>query len=202
MRALATALLLPCVLALAACGRADAQPENAFPKEAAAIVETMGGNQRIEMGIRADGSFDEIEFHVPYEDLPEPVRAAMEKLIPGGKVLDAEIEFAKGAKSYEVTKEVDGKEQEVLVDEKGAVLTWEIEVDVAKVPDAVQRAAENAAGGEVTAWEEIRDGAKRLTAYHVKKDDAGRKYKLSIAPDGKLEYVRREMTAEIEVTVR
>jgi hypothetical protein len=156
---------------------------------------------KIEMGVLKDGSIDNVEFHVPYTELPANVRTALDALIPGGEVVDAEIEYAGGAVLYEVTKESDGLESEVLVDATGKVVEWEVQVAPASVPDAVKKAAE-AGGGTVTAYEEIRDSAKKLTAYHAKKDENGAKLKIALSPEGVVQYVRREMTAEVEVTIR
>jgi hypothetical protein len=199
-RTLLLAVPILVVLALAV-PRAVSAPEARFPGDIAAVIEKMKPDGKIEMGLAKDGTFDAIEFHVPYEQLPQATRDALEKLLPGGEVLDAEIEYTAAGVSYEVTKRIDGKESEVLVDAGGKVVNWEIEVDAAKVPEAVRKAVESLPG-KLTMYEEISDGAKKVTAYHVKKDEDGKKWKIAISPDGKVQEMRREMTAEIEVTVR
>jgi uncharacterized membrane protein YkoI len=181
---------------------ATSAPEARFPGDIAEVIAKMAPDGKIEMGLAKDGTFDAIEFHVPFEQLPQAARDALEKHLPGGEVLDAEIEYTAAGVSYEVTKKIDGRESEVLVDADGKVVNWEIEVDAAKVPEAVRKAAEATEGGRVTMYEEISDGAKKVIAYHVKKDDGGKKWKIAIAPDGKVQEARREMNAEIEVTVR
>jgi hypothetical protein len=182
----------------------SAPPESVFPPDVGPIVEKMKPDGLVEMGFHKDGSMDQVEFHVPFDELPAEVRAALEKLVPGGEVLDAEIEYMKGAAlpRYEVTKRIDGMESEVLVDPKGNVIEWELQVPADKVPEAVRKAADGAAGGTATQYEEIRDPAKQLLAYHVKKEQDGVKWKIAVSPQGAVQYVRREMKAEVEVTVR
>jgi uncharacterized membrane protein YkoI len=198
-------LVLPSVVLLTilaiAVPWATSAPEARFPGDVGEVLAKMKPDGRIEMGLGKDGALDAIEFHVPYDQLPESARSALEKLLPGGEVLDAEIEYTAAGVHYEVTKRIDGKEAEVLVDASGKVVNWELEVDAAKVPEAVRKAAETAAGGTVTMYEEISDGAKKVIAYHVKKDEDGKKWKIAISPDGKVQERRREMNAEIEVTV-
>jgi hypothetical protein len=181
---------------------ATSAPESIFPADAGAIVSKMGPDGRIEMGFAKDGAMEDVEFHVPYGDLPAPIREKLDALLPGGEVLDAEVEYSPSGQQFEVTKKIDGKEAEVLVDARGEVVSWELQVDEAAVPEAVRKAAGSATGGTVTQYEEIRDGAKALIAYHVKKDEGGIRWKIEIAPDGTVRYVRREVVAEIEVTVR
>ena len=181
---------------------AASAPEERYPADVGAILAKMGPDAKLELGLTKDGSIDELEFHVPYADLPQAARDALDKALPGGEVLDAEIEYARGAVNYEVTKKIDGKEAEVLVDAGGNVVSWELEVAADAVPPAVVKAVEGAAGGTVTAYEEIRDAAKKLVAYHVKKDDNGIKWKIALSPEGAVQFVRREVKAEVEVTVR
>lgn len=177
-------------------------PGERFPADVGALLAKMGPDAKLEMGLTKDGSIDEVEFHVPYAELPQAARDAFDKLLPGGEILDAEIEYVGGNVHYEVTKKIDGRESEVLIDAGGNVVAWELEADPKTVPPAVVKAAEGAAGGTVTVYEEIRDGTKKLTAYHVKKDENGIKWKIALSPEGTVQFVRREMKAEIEVTVR
>jgi hypothetical protein len=190
------------VALLATTMLASSAPEGRFPADAATFVAMMGPDDVLEMGFRKDGSIDDVEFHVPYEKLPAPVREALDRLLPG-PALGAEIEHTAQGVLYEVTKKGEGgAETEVLVDATGKVVNWEVVVDAAKVPDAVRKAADGAAGGTPTQYEEIRDGAKRLTGYHVKKDENGVRWKIALSPEGAVQSVRREVKAEIEVTVR
>ena len=87
----------------------------------------------------------------------------------------------------------------------GTIAAWPVHAEVPTAADFAacnMKAAEGAAGGTVTVYEEIRDGTKKLTAYHVKKDENGIKWKIALSPEGTVQFVRREMKAEIEVTVR
>jgi hypothetical protein len=181
---------------------AASAPESRFPADAGTTVAMMGPDDVLEMSFGKDGSIDDVEFHVPYDRLPAPVREALDKLLPGD-ALGAEIEHTAQGVLYEVTKKGEGgAETEILVDASGKVVNWEVVVDAAKVPEAVKKAADGATGGTATQYEEIRDGARALTAYHVKKDESGIKWKIAISPAGAVQSVRREVKAEIEVTVR
>lgn len=170
-----------------------------FPADTAANARLAAPDGLIEFAVDDRGGVLEVEFHVPLAALPAEVRAAAEREMPGGQVLDCEKEYHGRKVYWEVTKRIGGREQEVLFDGSGKPVGWEIEVDAASAPAAVLQAADEAVGGSRTKVEEIRDGEKRLVEYHVKKTDRGVRYKLVVTPEGKVLRIWREMKAEIEV---
>lgn len=175
---------------------------NRFPAESKEDVNLVPANGLIEFGIDKSGGVMEVEFHTKAERLPPDILVAAEREIPGGTILDCEKEWCGRKVRWEVTKKVGGKEMEVLFDEKCNVVSWEIEVDAREVPANVLATADGAAPGTRKKVEEIRDGKKKLLAYHMKKEDRGIRYKIAVSPDGKLKGVWRETNAEIEVPVR
>jgi len=170
-----------------------------FPADTAADARLVAPDGLVEFAVDDRGRVREVEFHVPLAVLPAEIRAAAEREMPGGQVLDCEKEYDGRKVYWEVTKRIGGKEQEVLFDASGRPVAFEIEVDAAAVPAAVLRAADAAVGGSRTKVEEIRDGDRRLVEYHVKKTDRGVRYKLVVTPEGKVAKIWREMKAEIEV---
>ena len=70
---------------------------------------------------------DAKEREIDPSDLPSAVRAAVEAAIPGGQIVEAEVETENGKEVYEVEVEADGKEFEVEVTASGEVLEIEEE---------------------------------------------------------------------------
>ena len=157
--------------------------------------------ERIEMQVEACGKPREIEYHVRPESVPGEVRAAMDRLHPGGEATAAEREYEGSTLYWEITKEIDGLEVEAMFLPDGTLHSEELEVAASAVPEAVRAAVAGAPWGEPDAWEEIRDGERRLVEYHVKTSREGKRYKLLLDPGGALRQVFREVPAEIEVPV-
>jgi hypothetical protein len=158
---------------------------------------------RVEFAIDASGRVREVEFHCRAEDVPPAVRAAADRILPGGTVEDCEKEHVGGVVYWEVSKRIDGRKQEVMLTADGRVHSKEIEIDPATAPQAVvQAAAQAVLNGRFVSIEEIRDAKERLQEYHVKMEREGRKYKLVLDPQGKVLETVRETLAEIEVPVR
>ena len=157
---------------------------------------------KIEIQVDKSGNFREIEFHVDPAVVPDAVRAAMTKLHPGGKHVDAEIERQNGITYYEVTSETDGIESEAMFLADGTLHSEENQVAESTVPDGV-RAAIKASfpEGTVNMWEEIRDGARKLVEYHVKLTQRAHKIKAAVSLTGSLISAVREVPAEIEVPI-
>jgi len=155
----------------------------------------------VELQVDARGHALEIEYHVSPAVVPAAVRQAMDELHPRGEATGAEKEYVGRTLFWELTKEIDGREIEAMFLPDGTLHSEEIEVPSASVPGAVKAAVARRLGGEITKWEEIRDGAKRLVEYHAKVASAGRKYKVRAGLDGAVLGVVREVEAEIEVPV-
>jgi hypothetical protein len=186
------------LLAILAAGCAS----NRFPPETREDLKLMRPDAKLEVGLTEDGGIGDVEFHVPLEALPAAVRAAADRHMPGGDVVDCEKEYLDGVAHWEVTKRTAGKDQEILFDSTGTPVLWELEIDPSSAPKNVIEAADAAIGGSRTKVEEIRDAAKNLTAYHIKKDEGGIRYKIVLSTKGVVEQVYREMSAEIEVPIR
>jgi len=183
----------PLAVVLAGCAT------HRFPPQTSSEVRRLGPEGSIEMTLTRGGRIAEVEFHVAPSALPSHVLRAMNEQFPGGEVTGAEVEYVAGVLHYEVTKRVEGRDMEVMFDEQGNPVRWELEVEENRVPKAVLEAAMRAAPGTLRKVEEIRDADRRLVAYHVKKEDGGIRYKIEIAPEGRVVVVLREVPAEIEV---
>ena len=69
------------------------------------------------------------EEEIAVKDLPQVVLDAVEKTVPGGEIVEAEVETEKDAKVYEVEVTKDGTTTEIEIDETGKVLEVEEEDD-------------------------------------------------------------------------
>jgi hypothetical protein len=156
----------------------------------------------LEVQVDKGGRHTEVEYHISPDSVPAAVRQAMDRLHPGGAFDDAEYETSHGKPYYELARKVNGMEVEAMFTPDGELYSEEIQVPMSKVPEAARSRMMSAmAGGQATMWEEIRDGKREVTAYHVKMSRGGDKFKLMFKPDGALEGMVREVPAEIEVPV-
>ncbi|MFV1959552.1 MAG: PepSY-like domain-containing protein [Planctomycetota bacterium] len=185
------ALALVATLALA-----DADTDSLWDIDDARIAT------KIEIQVDKAGNVLEAEFHVDPQVVPAAVRAAMEKLHPGGTFTDAEIERQDGVLYYELTSTSDGRESEAMFLPDGTLHSEENEVGESEVPEAVRAAIKAAfADGQATKWEEIRDEERQLVEYHVKLTRGGRKIKAMVTTKGVLRGAVLEVPAEIEVPI-
>jgi hypothetical protein len=145
----------------------------------------------------------EMEFEVPIEDTPAEVRAAMEALHPGGGVDSAEreitMEGASWAEYWELSKEVDGREVSAKFEPSGKLVKEEFEVPAEDVPEVVREAAARVLGDAEVEWEAEYDATGVLTEYEVDAEVDGQALELSIAPDGTVLAMNREIPADIQV---
>jgi hypothetical protein len=72
---------------------------------------------------------DAKEVEIDVKDLPQVVLDAVEATVPGGEIIEAEVETEKGKKVYEVEVRKDGAVTEIEIDETGKVLEVEKEDD-------------------------------------------------------------------------
>lgn len=158
--------------------------------------------RKLEMQIDAGGRTVEVEYHISPDLVPQAVRDAMDRLHPGGAFTGAEREQHDGQLYYELSRSIAGREVEAMFTEDGALFSEEIEVTTANVPALIQdRIEERFPNGNVTAWEEVRDGDRELVEYHVKVAASGKNYKAVVSLAGVVEKVLREIVAEVEVPV-
>ena len=158
--------------------------------------------RKIEIQVDKAGNLQEIEFHIDPARVPAAVREAMDKLHPGGKFTGAEKERQGGVLYYELTSEVNGMEAEAMFRPDGTLHAEENEVAASAVPEAVRRTVEATfPGAQVSKWEEIRDGSRKLVEYHVKLVAGGRQVKAMITQAGAVTGAVLEVPAEIEVPI-
>jgi len=157
--------------------------------------------EKIEMQVDEHGRTVELEYHVAPSVVPQAVHAAMDRLHPGGSVVDAEREYVGGQLYWELTKEIGGREVEAMFRPDGTLYREEIEVSASEIPSAVQEAVRARLRGQVTKWEAIRDAERRVIEYHAKGTRDGKSYKVIAGLDGNVLGMVREVPAEIEVPV-
>jgi hypothetical protein len=159
--------------------------------------------KKLEVQVDKNGRHTEIEYHIAPNEVPGPVRAAMDELHPGGPYEDAEREWDGGKLYYELSRRVGGMEVEAMFSPDGKLHSEEIQVPMNKVPEAVRTAAMSSlSGAQATKWEEIRNAKREIVEYHVKMRRGTDNYKVMVSTGGKVVGVVREVPAEIEVPVQ
>lgn len=187
---MAKMILLSGLLLVAACRSGGAKWNNADALAA----------QKLEVQVDGKGHYTEVEYHVSPDVVPQAVRAAMDKLHPGGAFTDAEKEWNEGKLYWELSRKVSGLEVEAMFEPDGTLFQEEIEVPANKVPPAVQDAvSRRLAGAKTHKWEEIRDAKRNLVEYHAKAKRGNHSYKVMVGTNAKVTGVVREIPAEIEV---
>lgn len=183
-------------LALPLLGACAARPM--LHPEVVKEVAMIPADDVLEMRVDASGRILETEVHTTPDRLPELVRAAAERVVPGGVILTCEKEHHGGRVYWEVEKRVGGLKREVMFTPGGDVVSTEFEIAIADAPARILAAADTwVRGGEITSVEEVRrDGGLE---YHVKKSAEGLRYKLVFTPGGEFVVGLRELPAEIEV---
>ena len=160
-------------------------------------------SESIEMQIDQKGRLSEVEYHVAPKSVPQPVQDAMSRLHPSARITGAEREISDGVLYWELSGDIEGREVEAMFLPDGTLHQEEIQVPMNTVPGPVRETVRREwPDAVIRAWEEIRDGKRNVLEYHVKLERNGRRYKLMIAPDGRLGTVVREVPAEVEVPVR
>ena len=154
------------------------------------IVEGKEGDENGERGVRGKKEEaeekEENEAKVDPASLPPAVRKALETLVPGGEIKGIEAGEHAGKKQWEIDEMVKGKEVEVVVNELGEAVKWEIQVDPSQVPHAVLKAAEDRVHGTFKMVAEVRDAAKNLTKYVVERKDGNKSFEVEVSPQGEV----------------
>lgn len=87
--------------------------------------------KRYEIEVTSDGTVLEVELEedeeIPVTELPQLVRQAAEKALPGAELIEAEIVRPASGMAYEIEARQDGKEYEILVGADGRLLGIEEE---------------------------------------------------------------------------
>ena len=181
-------LTIMCMMGLVGCSSAHWSNDDALMARS------------IEMQVDEGGSLTEIEYKIDPMKTPAAVRAAMDRLHPGGPFTDAEKEWNEGQLYFELSRVVGGMEVEAMFTPEGKLHSEEVQVTAAKVPAAVKSAIQSRwPRATVKKWEEIRDSERMVREYHVKLRQGDRHLKVAVSTAGVVRAAWREMPAEIEV---
>ena len=154
------------------------------------IVEGSEGDkrgERAEHGVKPVAEKEEDdEAKVDLSSLPPAVRKAIEALVPGGEIKGIEAGSHAGKKQWEVDEMVKGREIEVVVNESGEAVKWEIQVEPSQVPPVVLKAAEDRVHGTFKTVAEVRDAEKKLTKYVVERKDGEKSFEVDVSPEGQV----------------
>jgi uncharacterized protein YpmB len=118
------------------------------------------------------------------KDLPAAAQKTVQDQTRGAEIRNISKEVEKGVTQYEVETLVNGKHRDFNVDDKGALIVVEEEVDLAGIPAAARAAIEKkVAGGKLGMVETVTKGAVTLyEASYVSK--AGKKGAVLVKADG------------------
>jgi uncharacterized membrane protein YkoI len=124
------------------------------------------------------------ETRVSVAELPEPARAAVNKLTAGGQMEKIDKEIEKGKVVYDVEATVGGKHVEYTIGADGAVLGTETSIEFSALPEPVRLAAEKHFGttSGLKAMKGVEDGK---THYEVEGTKNGKKSEVTFDPTGK-----------------
>ena len=119
------------------------------------------------------------------EDVPAPATAAIKKWAGEGKVTGIVIEKEGGQTVYEAAVKGPGAaSREVSVTAKGQVVSTEEIIAADQVPEAVRKAATEAAGaGKIVSWQRIVEG--EVTTFEIKVERDGKSSEVEFTSDGK-----------------
>ena len=172
-----------------------------LPPELVELYDTAAEDGSMEIEASRDGTIIEIEADIPVGDLPESIREAAMKQLPGARVTGAEIEIVSGRRGYEVKMAKSGVEYEFVFSMEGELLETEKSLKRSEAPAAVLTAATAAIkGGTFKSVEVIERGGETL--YHVKLMRGGSSYKVELTEDGTIRRTVREARAEIEIPLK
>ena len=148
-------------------------------------VEIEKGGRKSEVAITPDGKVLSTEEIIPFAEVPEAARQAINAKAAGGKVVSTEKVFENGKTAFEATIEIGGKQSMFAVDAAGKAVGSEEEVKLSDVPEAVRKTINSkAAGGKVVSVKKVLEEGKTLFAAVIEK--GGKQTEISVAPDGKL----------------
>jgi hypothetical protein len=118
-------------------------------------------------------------------DLPEPTRAAVDRLMAGGQVTKIEVVKKDGATIYDVEGTLNGKDVEYEITHNGKILSSAESVPYESLPAAVRMAATLYFGSaeQFAASREI-EGDK--TFYEVRGKKEGKPVTIKLSDDGKV----------------
>lgn len=199
--------LLPVLaLSLVSCASTGA---GQTPPELAELLALVRPHGAVELEIRADGSYGDLEAEVPVESVPDSILEALAKEFPGATLEAVEREYQGGAWTWELGFKLPpmrpsfdqrSRERQAVFSEEGAVLEVEQPVTPFHTPHVVLTASEELLEGSTLVGIDQVDAGERVT-YHVKRELEGRHFKAVYGPEGELLHLLQEIPAEIEVHV-
>jgi hypothetical protein len=193
-----TALVLAAALGLSSCGSTGL---GRVPDALVGLYDQAKPDGVIEIEIDRDGVIREMEAEIAIDRLPDRVRKVALERRPGAQIVGAEREVQLGGTFWEVQMLHQGRRVEMVLDSDGAIHETERELRREEAPQPVFDAVERALPGGTFESVEVVERAD-ATEYHVKKTRDGARYKLVIAPNGRLVRLVREARAEIEIPLR
>ena len=117
--------------------------------------------------------------------LPPAVAAAADKEIQGATLRGYSKEVENGQTYYEVETVRNGKTRDVLIDSNGTVAEIEEQVDLASLPEAVQKGLQSAAGtAKVTKVEAVKKSG--TTTYEAAIRKGARNSEIKVDAEGKI----------------
>ncbi len=119
------------------------------------------------------------------KQLPPAVQKTVQEQTKGATIRGLSKEVENGKTQYELETMVNGRSRDLLIDPAGKVLEVEEEVDLLKLPAAVQAEIKRSLGqGKVLKLESVtRDGV--VTGYEASVEKVGKKSSVALSPDGK-----------------
>lgn len=128
---------------------------------------------------------------VSLSNLPEPVRATVERLFAGGEIKKLDKEVEEGKVIYDLEGKVQGKDVEFDIASDGSVLSAEESVSYSSLPGAVQAAVEKYFGSAqgLEAFKEVEHGK---TFYEVEGKKDGAPITLKLTDMGQILEVEKE----------
>jgi hypothetical protein len=158
-----------------------------------------GGNFYVEFD--ESGSVISADSEIAIEMVPFNCRAAADAAHPGGRVIGAEHEYAGGKLVWEVIKEIDGREFEILVSNEGAVIGGEEVLPTTLWPNAAVEAAKAAVpGGTVErverVWGPESTGGE---AFHIKMMKDGDSLRVGCGENGRVVRIVRRVNGQVRV---
>jgi uncharacterized membrane protein YkoI len=124
------------------------------------------------------------EKKVKLEELPPAVQAAVREQTKNATLVGLSTEREKGKIVYEVETKVGGKSRDLLLDQTGAVVDTEEEIDMETVPAPAKSAIQKrAAGGTISKVEKVTAGAA-ISYEAVIRTKAGKTVEYAVSADG------------------
>ena len=157
----------------------DAEKENLMTKSRISICIMTG------LFLSLGAFAQEYEKHLKKSALPAEVQKTADEYSKGATVRGYSKEMENGKPEYEVELTVDGHSKDVSIDQTGAVIEIEEQVQFDKLSAPVRDGLKNKAGeGKITKVESITKHGK-IVAYEAQVLTGTKKMEVQVGPDGK-----------------